>query len=98
MCTELDLDARYTVDGWRGIAFYVTGYVQHDDLMEFVDDDGNPTGEVEPTGLTYDDPNMVIAIMVGDDREHIVDVADLTKLSDDEYCPVCGQIGCKAYQ
>jgi hypothetical protein len=38
---------------------------------------------------------MVEAIMVGDDRVHIVDVDDLTKLDDDDYCHSCGQIACK---
>lgn len=29
-----------------------------------------------------------------DDREHIIDVIDLRKLNDDDYCCICGQIGC----
>jgi hypothetical protein len=32
--------------------------------------------------------------MVGDDREHIVDVDDLTEIAREDYCGVCGQIGC----
>jgi hypothetical protein len=35
--------------------------------------------------------------MVGDDRVHVVDVDDLTEISDEDYCPGCGQIGCGAY-
>ncbi len=34
---------------------------------------------------------MVIAIMVGDDREHTVDVADLTPIAEDDYCPNAGR-------
>jgi hypothetical protein len=35
-----------------------------------------------------------VVVMVGDDMERIVDVRDLTKISDDEFCHSCGQIGC----
>ena len=44
MITDIDFEARYTVDGWRGIAFYLTGYVQIPDLFE----DGEPTGRNLP--------------------------------------------------
>ena len=37
---------------------------------------------------------MVRAVMVGDDRVHLVDVDDLTVISDEDYCPGCGQTGC----
>jgi len=42
--------------------------------------------------------NEVIARMVGDDREHIIDLDDCQLLADNEYCPECGQIGCGHYQ
>jgi hypothetical protein len=35
-----------------------------------------------------------IAIMVGDDHEWHLDVADITLLDRDEFCGECGQIGC----
>lgn len=57
---------RYSVEGWRGIAFFINR-----DLGD----------EVE-------------VIMVGDDRKHIVDRADLTPLDEGEFCDCCGQIGC----
>lgn len=38
--------------------------------------------------------DTVIAVMVGDDREHEVSIDDLTEISDDDYCSDCGQIGC----
>lgn len=43
--------------------------------------------EPQPTG-------MVRAVMVGDDRVHIVDPDDLTEIDEDDYCSGCGQIGC----
>jgi hypothetical protein len=48
------------------------------------------TGE----GEWIDDPDhrQVRAVMVGDDREHIVDIEDLTVITD--YCRGCGQIDC----
>ena len=81
---EVDFDARYTVDGWRGIAFYLTGYVQE------------PDEDTEWTGILNEDRSRVIAVMVGDDLDHIVDVDDLTLLADEDYCPECGQVGCRA--
>ena len=45
---------------------------------------------------TVDDLTRVRAVMVGDDREHVVDVDDLTPLPDDGYCRECGQTGCMA--
>ena len=61
------------------------------------DDDGNeiecddPYGE----GEWFDDTDgMVIAVMVGDDREWKVDPSDLTEIGSEDYCSSCGQIGC----
>jgi hypothetical protein len=77
----LDPSARYAVDGYAGIAFYLLG-------PELVDDsDTEWTGYQVPTG-------NVVAVMVGDDREHYLDPSDLTALDDSEYCSCCGQIGC----
>lgn len=76
----LDLDARYSVDGYEGIAFYLRGYVERYDP-----ETGEDIGE---------DRDYVRAVMVGDDREHVIDVSDLTRLADEDYCGVCGQIGC----
>lgn len=42
-----------------------------------------------------EDYNRVRMHMVGDDKEWIFDVSDLTPLSEDDYCPSCGQIGCR---
>jgi hypothetical protein len=50
----------------------------------------------------YDEPELVPdltrvrAVMVGDDREHVVDVTDLTEITEDDYCAGCGQTGCHA--
>lgn len=38
--------------------------------------------------------DSVIAVMVGDDRRHIVDKSDLTEIDEEDYCSDCGQIGC----
>ena len=78
-----DYPDRYTVRGWRGVAFYVAGYQVE------ADDDTEWSGYYNRTG-------MLLAVMVGDDKYHVVDPADLTPLSDGEYCPECGQVGCTA--
>ncbi len=78
----LDLEARYTVDGWgAGIAFWIDG-------PELVpDEDTEWTGYEAPTG-------RVLVVMVGDDRRHSVDPEDLTLLDELAYCFECGQVGC----
>lgn len=80
---SLDFDARYSVDGYPGVAWWLKRYETWLELDEL--------------GIEYEectDENFVIAVMVGDDREHIVDVDDLTEIADNEYCHTCGQIGC----
>lgn len=101
----LDFDARYSVAGSPGIAYWLKGYVQVTDECQGhpAEDHYDPDphagiGEVfycdgsceEP----HDNTDMVIAVMVGDDREHLIDVDDLTVIGEDDYCPECGQIGC----
>lgn len=88
----IDFDSRYSVDGYRGIAFYLVEYAAEViDGYEDCDDDGM-WWYVEPE--VVEDRSRVIAVMVGDDRRHTVDIEDLTPLSDEDYCSGCGQIGC----
>lgn len=85
---ELDFSAHYNVRGYRGVAFYLKGYSQRSE--EVVDDNGWATGEVED----IEDREWVYAVMVGDDQAHLVEVDDLTKIDEDEFCHECGQLGC----
>lgn len=78
-----DPDARFTVDGYRGITFYAIR------AETAPDEDTDWTGIEEPTG-------NVIMIMVGDDRKFSVDPGDVTRIADEDYCSSCGQIGCTA--
>jgi hypothetical protein len=78
----IDFDARYAVDGYVGIAFYLLGYVERADA------------DTDWTGLLVTDYDRVRAVMVGDDREHEIEVGDLRLLDDLDYCSQCGQIGC----
>lgn len=103
---SLDMDARYSVDGYEGIAFYLRGYVMHRPECQ-----GHPTddyagnypdaaiGDVAYCDGTCEeeteDYERVRAVMVGDDREHVIEVADLTLLPDGAWCGQCGQIGCE---
>jgi hypothetical protein len=81
----IDLEARYRVEGYSGVAWYLLGY-------EKIRDE-----DYEWSGIEYENTDRVWAVMVGDDRVFTFDVEELTELEDDEYCPECGQIGCKAY-
>lgn len=99
---DVDFDARYKVDGFRGVAFYLLGWAQETRQVEVplcdheVDE---PHDECEYVTETeqVDSDTFVRAVMVGDDTVHFVDVDDLHKIEDGDYCPECGQIGCKAY-
>ena len=94
--TSIDFDARYSVDGYRGIAFYLIGYATEEVEVETIIEPwlGNDETEYLYETKEVENPSMVIAVMVGDDRKHTVDVDDLTLLADEDYCSVCGQIGC----
>jgi hypothetical protein len=70
------------VAGSEGIAFRV---------------DGMPTrrlADYDWSGIELVNPSQRRVHMIGDDREWVVDVDDLTPLDDDDYCGTCGQIGC----
>ena len=79
-----DPDAAYRIDGWDGIAWHWYG-----DETE-PDEDTEWSGYEVPTG-------RVLMVMIGDDRRYSIDPADCAILADDDYCPSCGQVGCKAY-
>lgn len=96
-----------TVAGWDGIVFYFVSWARTwEPFTAFMppcdpnEDDscGNPGcegHEVETDeGEWLDDPNFALVVMVGDDRKHKVDVADLTPLPEDEHVCSCGQRGC----
>lgn len=78
----INFDGRFSVRGYRGIAFFLLGYVLE---SEYTDD-----GDIDESW----DTDRVVAVMVGDDRRHIIDVSDLTEIAENDYCSVCGQIGC----
>ena len=71
----------YKVRQYRGIAFYVLGWEMESD------EDTSWSGYLVRTG-------RVVAVMVGDDFQHSVEVSDLLPLAEDGFCRDCGQIGC----
>lgn len=97
---EINMDARYSVAGYGGIAFYLLGYA-----AEWTEEKWVYCGEGdrdEESSYLYFEPEkvenrqMVRAVMVGDDAVHTVDIDDLTAIGDLDYCAECGQIGCTA--
>jgi len=80
---NIDFDAHYKVKGYKGISFYLLGWKADEvENEEFEDIELSP------------DYSTVIAVMVGDDRKHDVDIDDLELLAEDGFCRSCGQIGC----
>ena len=97
---DIDMDARYSVAGYGGIAFYLLGYA-----TEWTEEEWIYCGEGDPdeeSSYLYNEPeeienrDRVRAVMVGDDRVHEIDIDDLTVIDDLDYCAECGQIGCHA--
>lgn len=94
----VDFTAHYRIAGYGGIAWYLRSYAKQVTDEEWVyDGEGDPEDEAsylynEPEEV--EDRNRVIAVMVGDDREFEVDIEDLTLLAREDFCGVCGQIGC----
>lgn len=92
----INFDTHYKVKGYSGIAFFLLGWAANQEpvLCYGEDEDGN---EIEMESGEYElvaDHANVVAVMVGDDRRHIVSIYDLTPLSEDGFCRDCGQIGC----
>lgn len=100
--THIDFDRAYRVAGYGGVAWwairYATENVYEGDYLACDDEDCDHTlSEMcwcEGDWSVVIDYSMVIMRMVGDDRDHIIDVDDLTPISEDDYCAGCGQIGC----
>jgi len=95
---ELNENDAYSVDGHAGIAFRFVGWEQvwrpaqylaigEDGEECWVDDNNEGDREDDPDG-------MARMVMVGDDHEWLVDVSDIHKIGEDDYCGGCGQIGC----
>ena len=74
-------DARYSHAYMPGVAFRVYGW------------ETAPTEDTEWDGIE-ERTGRVIAVMVGDDYRHSCNPADFTRVDDEDYCLVCGQIGC----
>lgn len=85
MTDEFDFNAAYRVEGWPAVAWRATSY------GKIYDED------YEWSGIIYDDTERVVCHMVGDDKDYTFGVEELTKIDEEDYCPECGQIGCKTY-
>lgn len=98
----LDFSARYRVEGWGGVAFYARRYASTDqyegDLLLCADDDCDHAlsalcwAEGDTSEIV--DYERVVMVMVGDNRERLIEVDELTVLDEHDYCTECGQIGC----
>lgn len=78
------MNAHYRHAAYPGVAWWI----KRPCVVNEYDED---TGELIHE---EDSDRFVVAVMVGDDREFIHDVDELTRLAETEYCHECGQIGC----
>ncbi len=96
---ELNTVKRYSIDGWRGVAFRFVRYQQRWEpyLYSEIDPETGDETDVESyEGEWVEDPTLgkAVMVMVGDDKEHLECVEDIEELDDLDYCLECGQIGC----
>lgn len=96
--TNLDLNARYQVEGWPGVAVRAHGRPKVWEPFTYLDldDEGNEVELESDEGEWIEDldSSQVIVVMIGDDYHHTVDIEDLILIDDLDYCAECGQIGC----
>ena len=71
----------YITNNWRGIAWRVLGWETEPD------EDTEWSGYEQRTG-------RIVAVMVGDDRHFAFEPDQLTPIKREEYCGICGQVGC----
>lgn len=96
----LDFDARYRLSG-SSIAYWLKGYstteeYEGDQLLCDDEDCDHQLSELcwaEGDTPIVTDLEWVIAVMVGDDREHLLEVSELTLITDPVVCP-CGDTQC----
>jgi hypothetical protein len=98
-----DRSQRYAVDGHEGIAFRFVrpGMQTVCDEPELVCEEEECPHDHELCWLDSEpyqeeNPLSAVVVMIGDDREMVVDVKDMTPLDEDAYCRDCGQISCTA--
>jgi hypothetical protein len=78
----------FTVDGWDGIAWRAIEYKKMH--VELIDDEWVDNAYSEPIENT----DWIVAVMIGDDRRHEIEVSEITMIDDDDYCSECGSMGC----
>jgi hypothetical protein len=69
----------FIVNDCAGVAWFAHAYKPL--FNEFGEEDGC-------------DESIVIARMVGDDKDTEIEVSEITMIEDDKYCGGCGQVGC----
>lgn len=102
MADTLDFNALYTVKGYRGVAFTLIDYGVTEEYEGdyLICDDENCDHQVSEMCWTEGETSIVTdldwvrAVMVGDDREHLVEVSELTKIDESQSVCSCGQLGC----
>ena len=73
--------AGYCIQRWRGVAWNVLGW------------ETEPDGDTEWSG-NETRTGRIVCRMIGDDRDFTFDPDDVEAIPGEDFCSVCGQIGC----
>lgn len=100
--SEFQLGVNVQCESLPDVACYIKRWdQQYDPTYIYVGDDDfdtDPDAEWELTGdgEWFENPqsDQVFVVMIGDDKEYLVDFESLQLIDDDEFCSQCGQIGC----
>jgi hypothetical protein len=88
----IDFKAKYQVKGYEGVAFRIvrfsTNWVEGTLVWEEGEED--EIFEFWTEGEEVEDTSIVVGVMVGDDHEMLIDVENLVKLGEEDYCTGCG--------
>jgi hypothetical protein len=88
-----------TTKVYPGIACFVRGPVKHFEPYTYMahTEDGEeievPCDDGDGEWIDGDGSRLRL-VMVGDDREFVVDADEIEPLAEDDFCSDCGQIGC----
>lgn len=93
--SDFDFESAYKVDGYDGVAWRACRHPETLWIPGWLELPDGQLVEDEEDGEFVENTDLVVCVMIGDNREFEFEIDELTKISDDEFCSSCGQLGCQ---